>query len=187
MTGRYPTRFGFEFTPAPKAFMRLDRAACAATSPRAADLLRGAREGRAADRGAGPAARGDHDRGAPARARLPHARARQVAPRRGAARCSPTRRASTSILGFLPGASMFLPPDDPASVNSVQDFDPIDRVPVGEPRVRGAQGRRPALRAERLHDRLPRRRGGARDRGEPRTARSSCTSRSTRRTRRCRR
>ena len=40
-------------------------------------------------------------------------------------------------------------------------------LPVGEPAVRGAQGRRAALRAERLHDRLPRRRGGARDRREP--------------------
>ncbi|MDP6376593.1 MAG: sulfatase-like hydrolase/transferase [Pseudomonadales bacterium] len=31
------------------------------------------------------------------------------------------------FLGFLPGAAMFLPEDDPNVVNSKQDFDPIDR------------------------------------------------------------
>ncbi|MEM7218755.1 MAG: sulfatase-like hydrolase/transferase [Pseudomonadota bacterium] len=31
------------------------------------------------------------------------------------------------FLGFLPGAALFLPEDDPNAVNSKQDFDPIDR------------------------------------------------------------
>jgi arylsulfatase A-like enzyme len=40
---------------------------------------------------------------------------------------APTARGFDEYLGFLPGASLYLPEDDPAVVNSVQDFDPIDR------------------------------------------------------------
>jgi arylsulfatase A-like enzyme len=39
----------------------------------------------------------------------------------------PTARGFDEYLGFLQGAAMYLPKDDPAVVNSVQDFDPIDK------------------------------------------------------------
>jgi arylsulfatase A-like enzyme len=39
----------------------------------------------------------------------------------------PTARGFDEYLGFLQGAAMYLPKDDPEVVNSVQDFDPIDK------------------------------------------------------------
>jgi len=39
----------------------------------------------------------------------------------------PLDQGFNEFLGFLPGAAMFLPEDDPDVVNSKQDFDPIDR------------------------------------------------------------
>lgn len=125
LTGRYPTRFGFEFTPAPKQFMRLiawmnrdsarppvyyaDREAdvppvadqgIPATEITIADLLR--------DAGYHTLALGKWHLGeAPA--------------------MRPTARGFDEFLGFYQGAALFAPVDDPSVVNSVQDFDPIDR------------------------------------------------------------
>jgi arylsulfatase A-like enzyme len=125
MTGRYPQRFGFEFTPAPKAFMRLiaymrrneprppiyftDREADVPSMEQegippseitVAELLRD---------------RGYHTLGF-GKWHLGEAPAMQ-----------PNAQGFDEYLGFLSGASMYLDPDDPRSVNSVQDFDPIDQ------------------------------------------------------------
>ena len=125
MTGRYPQRFGFEFTPAPKAFMRLiaymrrdeprppvyfaDREADVPAMEQEgippaeitiAELLR--------DRGYRTLGFGKWHLGeAPA--------------------MQPNAQGFDEYLGFLSGASMYLDADDPESVNSVQDFDPIDQ------------------------------------------------------------
>ena len=136
---------------------------------------------------AGPAARRDHARRAAARARLPHARPRQVAPRRGAGDAA--RGAGLRRVPRLPARRLAVPRawTTRASSNSRQDVRP-DRpflwanLPFAVRKDGGA-----ALRAERLHDRLPRGRGGRRRSRPTATARSSSTSRSTRRTRRCRR
>ena len=143
------------------ALMRPQRAA-------AADLLRGARGRRSAARGAGPAAGRDHASpsccASAATARSDFGKWHLGEAR---ARSGPTRRASTSSLGFYSGASMYLPEDDPDVVNSVQDFDPIDRfLWANLPFAVRKDGSEP-FEPVRLHDRLPRRRGGARDRGEP--------------------
>ena len=188
MTGRYPTRFGFEFTPAPKPFMRLVAALRAPRRRAAADLLRGAR-GATCRRWSSRACR-------PTRSRSPSCCASAATARSASAsgtsarrrRCGPRRRASTSTSASCAGA-LAVPArsDDPRRRQLGAGLRSDRPLPVGEPALRRAQGRRPALPPDGLHDRLPRRRGGARDRGQPQPARSSCTSRSTRRTRRCRR
>lgn len=125
MTGRYPTRFGFEFTPAPKEFMRLvawmnrdmprppvyytereadvppmQQQGLPPTEITIAELMR--------DAGYRTLALGKWHLG-----ETPAMR--------------PTARGFDEFLGFYQGAAMYLPADDPAVVNSVQDFDPIDR------------------------------------------------------------
>jgi arylsulfatase A-like enzyme len=125
MTGRYPTRFGFEFTPAPKQFMRLiaylqrndlhppiyhadregdvppvDQQGIPASEITLPELLR--------TRGYRTIMLGKWHLG-------------EAAPMR------PTSRGFDEFLGFHQGAAMYLPREDPAVVNSVQDFDPIDR------------------------------------------------------------
>jgi arylsulfatase A-like enzyme len=125
MTGRYPTRFGFEFTPAPKEFMRLvaflqrngpsppvyhadreadvppmDQQGLPATEITIAELLQ--------TRGYRTIGIGKWHLGE-------------------AAGMRPTARGFDEYLGFLQGAAMYLPKDDPEVVNSVQDFDPIDK------------------------------------------------------------
>ena len=125
MTGRYPQRFGFEFTPAPKAFMRLiaymrrdearppvyfadreadvpsmDQEGIPPSEITIAELLR--------DHGYHTLGFGKWHLGeAPA--------------------MRPNAQGFDEYLGFLSGASMYLDKDDPSSVNSVQDFDPIDQ------------------------------------------------------------
>ncbi|MCW5889741.1 MAG: sulfatase-like hydrolase/transferase [bacterium] len=125
MTGRFPTRFGFEFTPAPKQFMRLvawmnrdqprppiyygEREAdvpplaqqgIPASEITIAELLR--------DAGYHTLALGKWHLG-------------EAPPMR------PTARGFDEFLGFYQGAALYLPVDDPSGVSSVQDFDPIDR------------------------------------------------------------
>jgi arylsulfatase A-like enzyme len=125
MTGRYPQRFGFEFTPAPKAFMRLiaymrrdearppiyyaDREADVPAMEKegvppeeitVAELLR--------DRGYHTLGFGKWHLG-------------EAPP------LQPNAQGFDEYLGFLSGASLYLEQDDPNSVNSVQDFDPIDQ------------------------------------------------------------
>ncbi len=125
LTGRYPQRFGFEFTPAPKAFMRLiaymrrDEARPPIYyADREADVPSMEQEG------IPPAEitiaellreRGYHTLGF-GKWHLGEAPAMQ-----------PNAQGFDEYLGFLSGAALYLEQDDPLSVNSVQDFDPIDR------------------------------------------------------------
>jgi arylsulfatase A-like enzyme len=124
MTGRYPTRFGFEFTPAPKAFMRLiARWGHDAARPptyfaeREKDVPPIEQEGLPPDEitvaemlktrgyrtiGVGKWHLGD----------TPAMR--------------PNAQGFDEYLGILPGAALYLPVGDPDSVESRQSFDPID-------------------------------------------------------------
>jgi len=127
LTGRYPTRFGFEFTPAPKMFMRL----IASMTRDQPDVLHPAiyHDEREADvpsldqQGVPPAevtlaellrARGYHTVGL-GKWHLGEAPALR-----------PEAQGFDEYLGFYAGGSMYLEADDPRVVNSVQAFDPID-------------------------------------------------------------
>lgn len=123
MTGRYATRFGFEFTPAPKAFQKgiatfnkdagaqyfadrekdvpeVDAMSLPADETTIAELLK--------DKGYHNVMLGKWHLG-------------------GTDTSRPEKRGFDEFLGFIPGASMFLPRNSPDVVNSIQDFDPIDR------------------------------------------------------------
>jgi arylsulfatase A-like enzyme len=125
VTGRYPTRFGFEFTPAPKQFMRLiaylqrnDPVPPTYFTEREADVPPIQQQGLPPQeitiaellrsRGYRTIGLGKWHLG-----EAPGMR--------------PTARGFDEYLGFLQGAAMYLPKDDPAVVNSIQDFDPIDK------------------------------------------------------------
>jgi arylsulfatase A-like enzyme len=124
MTGRYATRFGFEFTPAPVAFSRLiatmgrnaphppifhedvaenipplDQEAIPKSEITIADLLR---------------RQGYHTL---------HFGKWHLG---GIAGSRPEDKGFDESLGFIPGASMYLPENDPGVENSKQEFDPID-------------------------------------------------------------
>jgi arylsulfatase A-like enzyme len=124
LTGRYPTRFGFEFTPAPKAFMRLvARWGHDAARPptyfaeREADVPPMEEEGLPPGeitiaellRQSGYRTLG-----------LGKWHLGEAPPMR------PGAQGFDQYLGFLPGASLYLPLGDPNSVESRQAFDPID-------------------------------------------------------------
>ena len=125
LTGRYPTRFGFEFTPVPKEFSRV-LAYIRRNDPRPPHYF-AEREDEVpplADLGVPPSEitlaellreRGYHTLGL-GKWHLGEAK-----------RFHPTAQGFDEYLGFLTGASLFLPTDDPEVVNSKQDFDPIDR------------------------------------------------------------
>ena len=139
---------------------------------------RRAREGRAADGPAGRAAR--------ARSRSPSCCRRTATTRSGSASGTSARRralrperAGLRRVPRLPAPARRCTCRRTTRTSStrVQDFDPIDRFLWANLPFAVAQERRPALRARRLHDRLPRRRGGEGDRRPTATGRSSCTSR----------
>lgn len=125
LTGRYPTRYGFEFTPVPKQFSRV--LAWIRRGDRRPPLHHEARESDVppmAELGVPPTEitlaellreQGYHTLG------LGKWHLGEAEPFR------PDRQGFDEYLGFLSGASMFLDPDDPAVVNSKQAFDPIDR------------------------------------------------------------
>lgn len=124
MTGRYATRFGFEFTPAPVAFEKL-----------IARMNPGIRR---------PVFHSELEDAEPpvAAQAVPTSEITiaQLLKTRdyhtiflgkwhlGETReTSPEARGFDESLGFLPGASLYLRKHDPNAVNSYQDFDPIDR------------------------------------------------------------
>ncbi len=125
MTGRYPTRFGFEFTSAPVRFARtiasmgghggvpvvfheervkdmppLETLGVPAGEVTIAETLKGAGY------------------------RTLHIGKWHLGEAEG---LRPQDQGFDDTLGFYAGAGMFLPKDDPNVVNSVQDFDPIDK------------------------------------------------------------
>jgi arylsulfatase A-like enzyme len=123
MTGRYPTRFGFEFTPAPKAFSRLIahfdyatrrpiyHAELESQVPDLAHLAVPPDEITLAEllksRGYRTLMLGKWHLG-----EAPGTR--------------PTDQGFDEYLGFWAGASMYAEPGDPAMVESHQEYDPID-------------------------------------------------------------
>ena len=135
MTGRYATRFGFEFTPAPVAFERMVGTASepgAIHKPRfLKDRLKDMPEGStAASSGAVNTlsvptgeitiaevlkARGYH---------TVHLGKWHLGGKEGS---RPEQQGFDESLGFISGASMFLPEKDKTVVNAKQPWDPIDR------------------------------------------------------------
>jgi len=123
MTGRYATRFGFEFTPAPKAFSRL-----------IANFDYVTRK---------PIYHPELEDRVPELAKLAVPRSEitlaELLKTKGyrtlmlgkwhlgeAPGTRPTDQGFDDFVGFWSGAQMYGDPDDPAIVNSKQDFDPID-------------------------------------------------------------
>ena len=126
MTGRYPTRFGFEFTPTPTAFSRLVGTFDASDSLHKPHFYKErVKDNLPMD-----------EMGIP----LGEVTVAKLLKSRGyhtvhlgkwhlgaAAGMRPEQRGFDESLGFMSGASMFLPANDPNVVNSKQDFDPIDK------------------------------------------------------------
>ena len=124
LTGRYATRFGFEFTPVPVAFARLlGHSGTGSRKP----IYHGAREAEvpSMDKMAVP----------PNETTIA-----ELLQRRGyhtlffgkwhlgeTAAARPEARGFDETLGFLAGGSLYLPKNDPQVVNSFQDFDLIDK------------------------------------------------------------
>jgi arylsulfatase A-like enzyme len=125
MTGRYPTRFGFEFTPAPKQFMRL--VAWMRRDEAVPPLYFAEREADVppvAEQGVPPS----------------EITIAELLRERGyrtlglgkwhlgeSPQFHPNAQGFDEYLGFAPGASLYLPTDDPNVVDSKQEFDPIDK------------------------------------------------------------
>jgi arylsulfatase A-like enzyme len=125
LTGRYPTRFGFEFTPAPKTFMRL--VAWMRRDEAIPPLYFAEREADVpplAEQGVPPS----------------EITIAELLKERGyrtlglgkwhlgeSPRFHPNAQGFDEYLGFASGASLYLPKDDPRAVNAMQDFDPIDK------------------------------------------------------------
>ena len=126
MTGRYPTRFGFEFTPTPKQFMKVISANPTANglpkplyhAEREADLIP------------------YEDMGLPVN-EVTLARALKTSGYRtlqlgkwhlgDSPQFRPYAHGFDESLSLMHGASMFLPENSPQVVNSKQAFDPIDQ------------------------------------------------------------
>lgn len=125
MTGRFATRFGFEFTPTPKQFSEL--------------IAHGG-----ADSPHKPIYHADRERDYPPVAEMQIPQSEVMLPQMLKAQgyrtlglgkwhlgetpqSRPEGRGFDEYLGFMPGAAMFLPENDPNVVNSKQDFDQIDK------------------------------------------------------------
>lgn len=126
MTGRYATRFGFEYTPLPKALLKL------VANLDHSDFLPGYYN----------SAREDDVPGSPDELTVPTSETMigQVMKARGyhtmmlgkwhlgaTPQTRPESRGFDEALAFYDGASMYLPRNDEQSVNSMQDFDAYDK------------------------------------------------------------
>ncbi len=124
LTGRYATRFGFEFTPTPVAFSRLIHKMSKGPPP---DIYHADLEAQV------PAMKAQA---------IPASEVMlgEILQKHGyhtlflgkwhlgeMPESQPQRRGFDEALGFLSGAALFLPRDSADTVNSYQDFDPIDR------------------------------------------------------------
>jgi len=126
MTGRYATRFGFEFTPTPVAFSRMVGSFTPPGTlhpPRYNREL--AKDAPAMDDEAMPA--GEITIAEMLRGRGYHTVHLGKWHLGGAKGARPEHQGFKESLGFTAGGSMFLPEDHPGVVNSKQDFDAIDR------------------------------------------------------------
>ncbi len=135
MTGRYPTRFGFEFTPAPVAFERLvgtAREPGAIVGPRFfKDRLKDMPPGSTAP---SPTAvnmlsvpSGEITLAEVMKTRGYHTLHFGKWHLGGAPGSRPEQQGFDESLGFIAGASMYLPEHDRDAENSKQPWDPIDR------------------------------------------------------------
>ena len=127
MTGRYATRIGFEFTPAPIPFSRVVgsyRSPGALHPPRfdaeAAKTMPDDVDALALPTGEITIAEMLRDRGY----HTLHLGKWHLGGTKGA---RPEDQGFDESLGFMAGGSMFLPKNHPDVVNSKQDFDPIDK------------------------------------------------------------
>lgn len=123
LTGRYPTRFGFEFTPVPLSFARSVRAHYyGLRNPvyfpeREKDII--------------PLSEMGIPEGEITIAQLLQGKGYHTIQLGKwhlgeAPKFQPQNRGFSETLGFTGGGSMFLPKNDPRVVNSIQGFDPID-------------------------------------------------------------
>ncbi len=128
LTGRYPTRFGFEFTPTPSAFAK--SVAFFANRNRDPNLP--------------PAIyHKEYEDGYPDHSEMAVPNTEEMLPLSlktnnyhtlfigkwhlgGTANSRPEKRGFDEVLGFMQATSMYLPENDPRAVNAKQDFDPID-------------------------------------------------------------
>lgn len=135
MTGRYATRFGFEFTPAPIAFQRMVGTNSEPGSPVKPHFFRD----RVKDM---PSGGKDDSRSASNMLSVPtseitiaealktrgyhtiHLGKWHLGGEKGS---RPEEQGFDESLGFISGGSMFLPEKDPNVVNAKQDWDPIDK------------------------------------------------------------
>jgi arylsulfatase A-like enzyme len=125
MTGRYPTRFGFEFTPTDTQFART-----------IAGFPSDWEHKTILDEDAAEHDPPSDDKGVPASevtiAKLLHGKGYHTVHLGkwhlgGARGMRPEQQGFDESLGFIIGAQMFLPENDPNVENSMQDFDPIDK------------------------------------------------------------
>ena len=125
LTGRYATRFGFEFTPVPVQFAQvLGSMSTNPTHP--------------------PVYHADREQDVPSVAEMKVPASETMLPEMlrangyrtlmvgkwhlgETAETRPEARGFDEFLGFLPGAALFLPSDHPDVVEARQDFDPIDK------------------------------------------------------------
>jgi arylsulfatase A-like enzyme len=125
LTGRYPTRYGFEFTPVPKQFSRVvayirreDARPPFYHEDRVPDVPPLAELGVPTSEIMLPELLREHGYRTLGLGKWHLGEAEPF---------RPARQGFDEYLGFLAGAAMFLDPDDPDVVNAKQDFDPIDR------------------------------------------------------------
>ncbi|MEQ8268106.1 MAG: sulfatase-like hydrolase/transferase [Parvibaculum sp.] len=122
MTGRYATRFGFEFTPAPPAFAK----GIATFSDNGAQYFED-REKDVPDVDAMSVPLSEIYISQMLKDQGYHTLMLGKWHLGGTDTTRPETRGFDEALGFMPGASLFARKNDPNIVNSVQDFDPIDR------------------------------------------------------------
>jgi arylsulfatase A-like enzyme len=123
ITGRYPTRFGFEFTPVPLSFARSVRAFHYGIrdpvyfADREKDIIPTSEMGVPPSEIMLPKLLQDSGYHTLQFGKWHLGESPQF---------QPQNRGFSESLGFISGASMFLPPGDPRGVEARQDFDPID-------------------------------------------------------------
>ena len=155
MTGRYPTRFGFEFTPTPKQFMKAITG-MATTGQLRPPIYHVEREANLIPY---------EDMGLPT-TEITIAKLLQGAGYHtvqvgkwhlgDSPQFRPYSHGFNESLSHLHAASMFLPPKHPNVVNAVQDFDPIDKfLWAAEPRVVRFKDQEPFQPPKYMTDYLP--------------------------------
>ena len=162
MTGRYATRFGYEFTPAPIGFERMVGTESEPGAPvkpkffkdRIKQMPPGSAETSSAAVNILSVPTGEVTIAEVLKTRGYHTLHFGKWHLGGAKGSRPEDQGFDESLGFISGASMYLPEKDKGVVNSKQ---PWDRpLPVAQSALSGAVQRLADVRAEGLYDRLPR-------------------------------